>query len=235
MRLLGAWPGQPDMRRRERSPGTREGVVGFFRAARVGKLRQDRLCRRRPRRVHALRPAAVRSPLDSLSHQPGERRRGFAHDGPSAQRVHWRGHRPDAGAGDGQGPDPARGQGDRSLRRPAVGIARLHAAGGLPALGRIQDHPPAPPLPALADGTANRSYLAGRCRGGAWAPPWLHEPVGPAGGPATRLTDQPASEPVPQMYSARSRSRADFGLAPTICLTTWPPENTLMVGMAMIP
>jgi hypothetical protein len=24
-------------------------------------------------------------------------------------------------------------------------------------------------------------------------------------------------------------------LAPTICLTTWPPENTLMVGMAMIP
>jgi len=38
-----------------------------------------------------------------------------------------------------------------------------------------------------------------------------------------------------QMYSASSRSRADFGLAPTICLTTWPPENTFMVGMAMMP
>ena len=38
-----------------------------------------------------------------------------------------------------------------------------------------------------------------------------------------------------QMKSASSRSRADFGLAPTICLTTSPPENTFMVGMAMIP
>jgi hypothetical protein len=38
-----------------------------------------------------------------------------------------------------------------------------------------------------------------------------------------------------QMYSASSRSRADFGLAPTICLTTCPPENTFMVGMAMMP
>jgi len=46
------------------------------------------------------------------------------------------------------------------------------------------------------------------------------------------LTGRPI---VTQMYSASSRSSADFGLAPTICLTTWPPENTLMVGMAMIP
>ena len=38
-----------------------------------------------------------------------------------------------------------------------------------------------------------------------------------------------------QIYSASSRSRADFGLAPTICLTTCPPENTFMVGMAMMP
>ena len=37
------------------------------------------------------------------------------------------------------------------------------------------------------------------------------------------------------MYSASSRRIADFGLAPTICLTTLPPENTFMVGMAMMP
>jgi hypothetical protein len=35
--------------------------------------------------------------------------------------------------------------------------------------------------------------------------------------------------------SARSRSSADFGLAPTISLTTSPPLKTLMVGMFMIP
>src|SRR5215472_18075056 len=38
-----------------------------------------------------------------------------------------------------------------------------------------------------------------------------------------------------QMYSASSRRSADLGLAPTICLTTCPPENTFMVGMAMMP
>jgi hypothetical protein len=38
-----------------------------------------------------------------------------------------------------------------------------------------------------------------------------------------------------QMNSASSRRMADFGLAPTICLMTCPPENTFMVGMAMMP
>jgi hypothetical protein len=38
-----------------------------------------------------------------------------------------------------------------------------------------------------------------------------------------------------QMNSARSRSSADFGLAPTISLTTCPSLKTLMVGIFMIP
>ena len=81
-------------------------------------------------------------------------------------------------------------------------------------------------------------------------------PVGPAERSATRVSatrvgwsarvSRPAyitvrsfsapvrSEP-DQMYSASSRSRADLGLAPTICLTTCPPEKTFMVGMAMMP
>src|SRR5580693_6182269 len=46
------------------------------------------------------------------------------------------------------------------------GIGRLHAAGGLPALGGIQDHPAAPPLPAASDGAQDRPDLAGGCRGG---------------------------------------------------------------------
>ena len=49
--------------------------------------------------------------------------------------------------------------------------------------------------------------------------------AGPLTGPSARA----------QMNSASSRSRADFGLAPTICLTTSPPEYTFMVGIAMIP
>jgi hypothetical protein len=36
------------------------------------------------------------------------------------------------------------------------------------------------------------------------------------------------------MNSASSRSSAAFGLAPTICFTTWPFWKTDMVGMAMI-
>ncbi len=38
-----------------------------------------------------------------------------------------------------------------------------------------------------------------------------------------------------QMKSARSRNSADFGLAPTISLTTSPSLKTLIVGMFMMP
>jgi hypothetical protein len=38
-----------------------------------------------------------------------------------------------------------------------------------------------------------------------------------------------------QMNSARSRSSADFGFAPTISFTTCPSLKTLMVGIFMIP
>src|SRR5580704_6250298 len=203
----------------------------------MGQLREDRVCRRGPRRIHAVRAPAVRPALDGVSDQPGECRRGAVHDRAPAQRVHRRGDRPDARAGHGQGSDPARGEGDRGLRRPPLGVAVLHAAGGLPARGGVQDDPPASPLPAAADGTADHPDLAGGRRGRAGAPARLDDAIDPSGCPPARIRPGTPEGPLAkaQIKSASSRSRADLGLAPTICLTTWPPENTFMVGMAMIP
>ena len=76
--------------------------------------------------------------------------------GRRAAGVHRRRPGPDARAGRRQGPDPARGAGDRGVRpdAPATGTSVAAGscvrAGRLPARGGLQDGPAAPPLPAAA-------------------------------------------------------------------------------------
>src|SRR5271166_3721481 len=74
-----------------------------------------------------------------------------------------------------------------------MGVTGLHAAGGLPARGGIQDHPPAPPLPAAPDGAADRAHLAGGRRGGARAAARLHDPVDPPGRSPSGVSEEAAN------------------------------------------
>ena len=80
-----------------------------------------------------------------------------AHRLPRAAGVPRRRARPDAGAGRGQGPDPARRQGHRGVRRRPAGRGRATCV--VPAdfllQRRLQDRPPAPALAAAAPGAAH--------------------------------------------------------------------------------
>src|SRR6185437_7257400 len=198
--VLGARPGEPRPRRGSGRPGAGKGSLGLLDPAGMGELREDRLRGRRAGRLCALRPADVRAAVAGLPDQPGERRRGAADDRAHHERVHRRRAGPDAGAGGGQGPHPARGQGDRGVRRHPLGGPVLRAARRLPAGRRVQDSPPALALPPAAAGAEDRGVLAGGRRGGAGTAAGLSEP---GTGPPPRLT--PRSPRAAREVSTRPR------------------------------
>ena len=118
--------------------------------ARVGLVREDRLRRRRGRRIHALRatglrPAGLAFPTSPAS--PDAVLLMTAHVLPEFAR---RRAGPHARAGRGQGPHPARHPRDRGVRRRPLDGDRVHAACRLPARGRVQDRAAAPALPPAA-------------------------------------------------------------------------------------
>src|SRR5208337_3666208 len=80
--------------------------------------------------------------------------------------------------------------------RPSVtadGSHRPACCRWIPARGGIQDHPPAPPLPAAPDGAADRAHLAGGRRGGARAAARLHDPVDPPGRSPSGVSEEAAN------------------------------------------
>src|SRR6202042_3487096 len=110
----------------------------------------------------------------------------------------------------GQRPDPARGEGDRGVRRPALGGPVLRAARRLSARGGVQDCPPAPALPAPAARTEDRGVLARRRGSSPGAPAGLGKP---RTSPAPRLAGRrpPATVTEPCSPDCRATPRAAPG------------------------